>query len=173
MAVATALFSCGQKQESSIVSVVDTADSLGGTFSSNDAKSQIIHNQIKAVTTGDTAYAWNELDENIKVFYPSDTIPDMVGKKAYKADFLANVSFWENPHFTFLRVVTLKMNNGETWTNLWGTWHAKGHFSGKEFTVNVHQAIKWENDKEVQEVNFYDTKFVMDELEAKKAAEKK
>ena len=173
MAVATALFSCGQKQDAATTSTEATADSLGGTMSSTDEKSQIIQNQIKAAFSNDTTYKWDELAENIAVFYPSDTIPDIKGKQAYLADFAANKNFWENPHFTFLRIMTLKMNNGETWTNLWGTWHAKGHYSGKDITVNVHQALKWENDKETQEIHFYDTKFVLDEMAAKEAAKKK
>lgn len=171
MAVATALFSCGQKQEAS--STEASADSLGGTFTSTDEKSQIIQNQIKAAFANDTTYKWDELADNIEVYYPSDTIPDIKGKKAYLADFAMNSSFWENPHFTFLRVITLKMNNGETWTNVWGTWHTKGRYSGKEITMNIHQAIKWVNDKEAQEIHFYDTKFVLDEMAAKQATEKK
>jgi hypothetical protein len=172
MAVATALFSCGQKQDSAATTEVST-DSLGGTMSSTDEKSQIIRNQIKAAMANDTTYKWDELAEDIAVLYPGDTIPDIKGKKAYLADFKANSSFWENPHFTFLRVVTLKMNNGETWTNVWGTYHAKGHYSGRDITTTIHQALKWENDKETQEIDFFDTKFVVDEMAAKEAAAKK
>ncbi len=171
MAVATALFSCGQKQESTATEA--SADSLGGTISSTDEKTQIIQRQIKAAMSSDTTYKWDELAENIEVYYPSDTIPDVKGKKAYLADFAMNRSFWANPHFTFLRVITLKINNGETWTNVWGTWHAKGRYSGKDITMNIHQALKWENDKETQEINFFDTKFVVDEMAAKQAAENK
>ena len=173
LAVATALFSCGKKQDSAATTTEASADSLGGTFSSTDEKSQIIQNQIKAAFAVDTTYKWDELSDDIAVFYPSDTIPDIKGKKAYLADFAANSTFWENPHFTFLRVITLKINNGETWTNVWGTWHAKGRYSGKDITVNIHQALKWENDKETQEIHFYDTKFVADEMAAKQVAAKK
>lgn len=173
VAVTTVLFSCGQKQDAASSSTEASTDSLGGTFSSTDEKSQIIQEQIKAVMSNDTTYKWDALADNIEVYYPSDTIPDIKGKQAYIADFAANSNFWANPHFTFLRVGTLKMNNGETWTNLWGTWHATGRFTGKEYTVNVHQALKWENDKLVQEINFYDTKFVLDEMAAKAAKEKK
>jgi hypothetical protein len=172
MAVATALFSCGQKQEAAATTEA-SADSLGGTMSSTDEKSQIIQNQIKAAFANDTTYKWDEIADNIAVYYPGDTIPDIKGKKAYMADFTSNGQLWDNPRFSFLRVMTLKMNNGETWTNLWGTWHVKGKFTGKELVMNVHQAIKWENDKVTQEVHFYDTKAIVDEFAAMKAAEKK
>ena len=173
MAVATALFSCGQKQDAAATSTEASADSLGGTMSSTDEKSQIIQNQIKAAFANDTTYKWDEIADNIAVYYPGDTIPDIKGKKAYVADFTTNGQLWDNPRFSFLRVVTLKMNNGETWTNLWGTWHVKGKFTGKELVMNVHQAIKWENDKVTQEVHFYDTKAIVDEFAAMKAAAKK
>ena len=172
MAVATALFSCGQKQEAAATTEA-SADSLGGTMSSTDEKSQIIQNQIKAAFANDTTYKWDEIADNIAVYYPGDTIPDIKGKKAYMADFTSNGQLWDNPRFSFLRVMTLKMNNGETWTNLWGTWHVKGKFTGKELVMNVHQAIKWENDKVTQEVHFYDTKAIVDEFAAMKAAAKK
>ena len=172
MAVATALFSCGQKQEAAATTEA-SADSLGGTMSSTDEKSQIIQNQIKAAFANDTTYKWDEIADNIAVYYPGDTIPDIKGKKAYVADFTTNGQLWDNPRFSFLRVVTLKMNNGETWTNLWGTWHVKGKFTGKELVMNVHQALKWENDKVTQEVHFYDTKAIVDEYTAMQAAAKK
>ena len=172
MAVATALFSCGQKQEAAATTEA-SADSLGGTMSSTDEKSQIIQNQIKAAFANDTTYKWNEIADNIAVYYPGDTIPDIKGKKAYVADFTSNGQLWDNPRFSFLRVMTLKMNNGETWTNLWGTWHVKGKFTGKELVMNVHQALKWENDKVTQEVHFYDTKAIVDEYTAMQAAAKK
>lgn len=172
MAVATALFSCGQKQEAAATTEA-SADSLGGTMSSTDEKSQIIQNQIKAAFANDTTYKWDEIADNIAVYYPGDTIPDIKGKKAYVADFTSNGQLWDNPRFSFLRVMTLKMNNGETWTNLWGTWHVKGKFTGKELVMNVHQALKWENDKVTQEVHFYDTKAIVDEYMAMQAAAKK
>ena len=172
MAVATALFSCGQKQDAAATTEA-SADSLGGTMSSTDEKSQIIQNQIKAAFANDTTYKWDEIADNIAVYYPGDTIPDIKGKKAYVADFTTNGQLWDNPRFSFLRVVTLKMNNGETWTNLWGTWHVKGKFTGKELVMNVHQALKWENDKVTQEVHFYDTKAIIHEYTAMQPAAKK
>ena len=109
MAVATALFSCGQKQEAAATTEA-SADSLGGTMSSTDEKSQIIQNQIKAAFANDTTYKWDEIADNIAVYYPGDTIPDIKGKKAYVADFTSNGQLWDNPRFSFLRVMTLKMN---------------------------------------------------------------
>ncbi len=173
MAVATALFSCGQKQEAASTSTEASTDSLGGTFTSTDEKSQIVQNLIKASLANDTTYKWDEIADNIAVYFPSDTIPDIQGKKAYLEDFALNGKLWGDPRFTFFRVVTLKMNNGETWTNIWGTWHTKGKFTGKEMVMNIHQALKWENDKIAQEIHFYDTKFAMDEYAAMQAAEKK
>ena len=46
MAVATALFSCGQKQDAAATSTEASSDSLGGTFTSTDEKSQIIQKVI-------------------------------------------------------------------------------------------------------------------------------
>jgi hypothetical protein len=37
----------------------------------------------------------------------------------------------------------------------------------------VHQALKWENDKVVEEIHFYDTKLIVEEFTAMEAAKKK
>jgi len=66
MAVATALFSCGQKQEAASTSTEASTDSLGGTFTSTDEKSQIVQNLIKASLANDTTYKWETQVQIIK-----------------------------------------------------------------------------------------------------------
>lgn len=173
LAVATALFSCGQKQVEKDAKSDASTDSLGGTMTTLDAKTKSIQAQIKAYQTKDSTYKGEDLAENIQVYYPSDTTADLVGKKAYLADFFSNQNLWENANFGSLRVITLTLNNGEVWTNIWAIFTAKGKYSGKDILIPVHEAILWVNDKETKEIHFYDTKVVMDELAAKAAAEKK
>jgi hypothetical protein len=173
MAVSLALFSCGQKQGETAKTAEASVDSLGGTLTTLDEKTKAIQAQIKAYQTKDSTYKGEELAENIQVYYPSDTTADLVGKKAYLADFFSNQNLWENSNFGSLRVATLTLNNGEVWTNVWGIFTAKGKYSGKDILIPVHQALLWVNDKETKEIHFYDTKLIMDELAAKAAAEKK
>ncbi len=173
MAVATALFSCSQKQEGSTAKSDASADSLGGTMTTLDEKTRAIHAQIKSYQSKDSTYKGDELAENIQVFYPGDTTADLIGKKAYMADFFSNQNLWENTNFGSLRVITLTLNNGEVWTNVWGIFTAKGKYSGKNILIPVHQALLWVNDKEAKEIHFYDTKLIMEELAAKATAEKK
>jgi hypothetical protein len=171
--VAAAMFACGQQKTDAVKTDASETDSLGGTMTTLDEKTKSIHAQIKAYQTKDSTYKGDELAENIQVYYPSDTTADLVGKKAYLADFFSNQNLWENSNFGSLRVTTLTLNNGEVWTNIWSIFTAKGKYSGKDILIPVHEAILWVNDKEAKEIHFYDTKLIMDELAAKAAAEKK
>jgi hypothetical protein len=173
MAVAMALFSCGQKQGETAKTAEASADSLGGTLTGLDEKTQVIKAQTQAYIDQDTTYAGDAIADNVQIYYPNDTIVDVKDKKAFLADFKGQYKNWKNVKFDRLRVVTLKLNNGEVWTNLWGVMIAKGNFTGKDILIPIHRAIMWQNDQVVRDIHLYDTKLIMEELAARAAAEKK
>jgi len=173
VAVATALFSCGQKQTDSAKESDTSTDSLGGTFTGLDEKSDVIRRQIDAYNAQDTTYAGEGYADNVKIYYPSDTAVDLSDKKSFVADFKAQYNYWKSPRFDRARVITLKLNNGETWTNVWGVMIAKGSYTGHDILVPLHRAIQWEGDKVVRDIHLYDTKQILEEIAAKAAAEKK
>lgn len=173
LAVATALFSCGQKQDSTSATQEASADSLGGTLTNVDEKSQVIHKQLEAYAAQDTSYAGDSYADNIQIYYPSDTIVDIKDKKAFLADFKGQFKNWKDVKFDRLRVATLTLNNGETWTNIWCVMLAKGAFTGKDHVIPLHRAMLWQGDKIVRDIHLYDTKSIMEELAARAAAEKK
>jgi hypothetical protein len=109
----------------------------------------------------------------VKIYYPSDTTVDLSDKKSFVADFKSQYNYWKSPRFDRARVITLKLNNGETWTNVWGVMMAKGNYTGKDILVPLHRAIQWEGDKVVRDIHLYDTKQILEEIAAKAAAEKK
>jgi hypothetical protein len=173
LAVSAALFSCGQKQEGAVSATDASKDSLGGTMTSTDAKAQAIQRQIEAYAAQDTSYNADVYADNIRVYYPSDTTADITDKKAFLADFKGQYKNWKEVKFDRVRVVTLKLNNGETWTNIWAVMFAKGAFTGKDILIPLHRAMLWQGDKIVRDIHLYDTKLIMDELAARAAAEKK
>ncbi len=173
VAVATAMFACGQQKTDAVKTDASETDSLGGTMTGLDEKSKAVEAQTQAYIDQDTAYAGDAIDENIRIYYPNDTIVDVKGKQAFLADFKGQYKNWKNVKFDRLRVITLKLNNGEVWTNLWGVMIAKGSFTGKDILIPIHRAVMWQNDKVVRDIHLYDTKLIMEELAARDAAEKK
>ncbi|MFM7019734.1 MAG: hypothetical protein ACKOXC_02925 [Aquirufa sp.] len=173
VAVATALFSCGQKQAGTTSTADASADPLGGTMTGTDEKTQAIQKQMEAYAAQDTSYAADVYADNIRVYYPSDTTADITDKKAFLADFKGQYKNWKDVKFDRVRVITLKLNNGETWTNIWAVMLAKGAFTGKDILIPLHRAMLWQGDKIASDIHLYDTKLIMEELAARAAAEKK
>ncbi len=167
--VVAAMFACGPKTETS-KAVDATSDALGGTMTSLDDKSKAIEAQLKAYVEQDTSWSGDAFADNIQVYYPSDTLVDIKDKKAFLADFKGQYKNWKNVKFDRLRVITLKLNNGEVWTNIWGVMLAKGNFTGKDILIPLHRAMLWQNDKVVRDIHLYDTKLIMEELAARAAA---
>ena len=173
MAVASALFSCGQKQDSAASSTEATKDSLGGMMTSTDAKSQAVREQIKAYTENDSTKYGVSIADNVKLYFPNDTVVDVQGKAGYVATFLGQHKMYENLSVSRLRVMTITLGNGETWTDTWAVWSAKGRASGKVVFVPIHIVDRWEGDKIVGEYHFWDTKANENEAAAMAAAAKK
>lgn len=130
MAVASALFSCGQKQDSAASSSEATKDSLGGMMTTSDEKTKIVLSQIDAYEKGDTINFAPAIDENIRLYVPTDTAAAIKGRAEYVATMLVGQhQLYENIVHKNKRVSTVTMNNGEVWTLIWSIWTADGKFT--------------------------------------------
>lgn len=170
IAVATAMFACGQQKAETVKTNDAAADPLGGTMTGLDEKTKAIEAQLKAYTDQDTTWTGDAFADNIQIYYPSDTLVDIKDKKAFLADFKGQYKNWKEVKFDRLRVITLKLNNGEVWTNVWCVMLAKGNFTGKDIVLPLHRAMLWQNDRVVRDIHLYDTKVIMEELAARAAA---
>jgi hypothetical protein len=171
IAVTAAMFGCGPKTETG-KSVDTTSDPLGGSMTSLDDKTKIIEAQLKAYAAQDTTYAGDGYADNIQLYFPSDTLVDIKDKKAFLANFKDQYKHWKDVKFDRTRVMTLKLNNGEVWTNVWCVMLAKGNFTGKDIMIPIHRAMLWQDDKIVRDIHLYDTQVVTEEIAARAAAEK-
>jgi hypothetical protein len=171
MAVATALFSCGQKQETAATTKAST-DSLGGMMTSTDAKSLAFKELAKAYIANDTVNYGSMYADNLRTYFPNDTIVDIIGKKEHNAVFLGHHKIFSNINNTRVRTMTITLGNGETWTDTWGVFTAKGIASGKDVVFPYHIVDLWEGDKVVKEYHFSDTKPFEVEAQAAAAAKK-
>jgi hypothetical protein len=136
-----------------------------------DEKSQEIRYQMDTYASRDTTYSADVYGDNIRVYYPSDTTADITDKKAFLADFKGQYKNWKDVHFDRVRVSTLKLNNGETWTSIWAVMLAKGAFTGNDILFPLHRAMLWQGDKIIRDIHFYDAKLIKEELAVCAAAE--
>lgn len=170
IALATVMFGCGQKTET--VQADAVTDALSGTMTSLDDKTKVIEAQLKSYAAQDTTYTGDGYADNIQLYFPSDTLVDIKNKIAFLANFKDQYKHWKDVKFDRIRVMTLKLNNGEVWTNVWCVMLAKGNFTGKDIMIPIHRAMLWQNDKFVRDIHLYDTKVVEEEIAARAAAEK-
>lgn len=169
MAVASALFSCAQKQDSAASSTEASKDSLGGIMTTSDEKTKIVLSQIDAYEKGDTINFAPAIDENIRLYVPTDTAAAIKGRAEYVATMLVGQhQLYENIVHKNKRVSTVTMNNGEVWTLIWSIWTADGKFTKKHITLPIHLALQWKGDKVVRELHFYDTHASIEEAAAAK-----
>jgi hypothetical protein len=174
MAVATALFSCGQKQDSAASVAEGAKNELDGVITSTDEKTKAVIAHIEAYEKGDTTNYAPEIDENIEVHFPTDTAAALIGKKNYAVNtVIAHHQLFENIKHSYKRVSTITLNNGEVWTLVWAAWTADGKFTKKHIVLPIHLGLQWKGDKVVRENHFYDTHATAEEMAAKQAAAKK
>ena len=171
MAVATALFSCGKKQDSAASTTEVAKDSIGGLMTSTDAKSEAFRALTKAYIANDSVNYGSIYADNVRTYWPNDTIVDLIGKKEHNAALLGHHKIFSNINNTRLRTMTITLGNGQTWTNTWGVFSGKGIASGKDVMFPYHVVDLWQGDKIVAEYHFSDTKPF--EVEAQAAAAKK
>jgi hypothetical protein len=171
MAVATALFSCGQKQDSAASSTEAAKDSIGGLMTSTDEKTLAFKESTKAYVDNDSVNYGKMYADNVRTYFPNDTTVDLIGKKEHNATFLGHHKIFSNIQNTRVRTMTITLGNGQTWTNTWGVYTGKGIASGKDVIFPYHIVDLWQGDKIVAEYHFSDTKPF--EVEAQAAAAKK
>ena len=81
-----------------------------------------------------------------------------------------NVKFMENDNSTDgdgSAIETTHYSTGDVWTEIWNDFSAKGKYSGKEVSFPFYIAYKWEGDKVIREMQYFNPKVFDEEREAK------
>ena len=147
-----ALVSCNDKKEFGVVHL-------------DDEKTKLIEDLFKAVENEDIAF--------LKDLFSKD----MVFIKGVEELFemFENVKVKENNNSTDgsgSAIETTHYSTGDVWTEIWSDFSAVGKYSEKEVSFPFYIAYKWDGDKIVREMQYFNPKTFDDEREAKNMASK-
>ena len=154
--VSTIVLSCSEsviKNTKVDTNKTENVDPLSGTFTSRDAKAQILLKNMNlfANAVWDTA---------------GDTAVFARGKEEAIAYWNNIHSIYEDISFSEGRLQTFELNNGEVWSAYFGELYAVGKFTKENYAIPLNVWIQWENDKIVRQVDMLDSKFINAEIEA-------
>jgi hypothetical protein len=144
----------------------ENVDPLSGTFTSRDAKAQILLKNMNLFANADFSYVSEIITEDFTLSTAGDTAVAARGKEEA-------IAYWNNIHgiyedisFSEGRLQTFELNNGEVWSSYFGELYAVGKFSKENYAIPLNVWIQWKNDKIVRQVDMLDSKFITAEIEA-------
>tara|TARA_Y200000002_G_scaffold373139_1_gene371795 strand:+ start:568 stop:1086 length:519 start_codon:yes stop_codon:yes gene_type:complete len=160
-----ALVSCNDKKEFGVVHL-------------DDEKTKLIEDLFKAVENEDIAF--------LKDLFSKDMVlVNSNGEEFNKDEFIKgveelfemfeNVKVKENNNSTDgsgSAIETTHYSTGDVWTEIWSDFSAVGKYSEKEVSFPFYIAYKWDGDKIVREMQYFNPKTFDDEREAKNMASK-
>tara|TARA_X000001036_G_scaffold159761_1_gene151563 strand:+ start:3539 stop:4057 length:519 start_codon:yes stop_codon:yes gene_type:complete len=156
----TILFSCNNKKDFGVVNL-------------EDEKTKLVEDLFKAVEKEEIGFL-KELFSKDMVFVNPD------GEEFNKDEFITgveelfemfeNVKVKENNNSTDgsgSAIETTHYSTGDTWTEIWSDFSAKGKYTGKEVSFPFYIAYKWEGNKIIREMQYFNPKIFDNEREAK------
>ena len=162
---ATVLFSCNNKKDFGVVNL-------------EDEKTKLVEDLFKAVEKEDIGFL-KELFSKDMVFVNPD------GEEFNKDEFIAgveelfemfeNVKIKENNNSTDgsgSAIETTHYSTGDTWTEIWSDFSANGKYTGDEVSFPFYIAYKWEGNKIIREMQYFNPKVFDNEREAKNIFQK-
>tara|TARA_B100001057_G_scaffold480768_1_gene553990 strand:+ start:175 stop:717 length:543 start_codon:yes stop_codon:yes gene_type:complete len=145
-------------------------DPLSGSFSSRDAKAEILLKNMSLFANADFSYVSEILAEDFTLSTAGDTAAVAYGQEEA-------IAYWNNIHgiyedirFSEGRLLTFELNNGEVWSAYFGELYAVGKFSKENYAIPLHVWIQWENDKIIRQIDMLDSKFITAEIAAGEAS---
>jgi hypothetical protein len=77
-------------------------------------------------------------------------------KKQLIEGFKSHHVLYKNINWGWLNTETATYKSGDKWTMSWGLWKGEGNYTGTANEIPGHYAYKWEGDKIVTAMYFYD-----------------
>lgn len=167
--VSTIVLSCSEsviKNTKVDTNKTENVDPLSGTFTSRDAKAQILLKNMNLFANADFSYVSEIITENFTLSTAGDTAVFARGKQEAIAYWNNIHSIYEDISFSEGRLQTFELNNGEVWSAYFGELYAVGKFSKENYAIPLNVWIQWKNDKIVRQVDMLDSKFINAEIEA-------
>ena len=154
-----------------IIIVFSSCDNNHGIVKYDDPKTDAIRTVFEYVSNEDNSYLEEVFSKDMFMVNPAnDTL--------YYDDFLSGI---ENMYDLFDdiafdtgdgdanadEVETNYYTNGLVWTQIWSSFEATGKYTGEKVSFPFHIAYKWEDDKIIEEYQFFDMTIFKNEEQAK------
>ena len=144
-----------------------------GVVHLDDEKTKLIEGLFKAVEKEDINYLKNLFSKDMVMVNSNN---EEFNKDQFIAgveelfEMFDNVKFMENDNSTDgdgSAIETTHYSTGDVWTEIWNDFSDKGKYSGKDVSFPFYIAYKWEGDKVIREMQYFNPKVFDEEREAK------
>ncbi|MFL2625620.1 MAG: hypothetical protein ACJ0PS_00360 [Flavobacteriaceae bacterium] len=142
-----------------------------GIVKYDDEKSKAIVKVFESVAKEDNRYLETIFSKDMFMVNSSrDTIyyKEFISGIENMYELFDNISF-DTPDGDAIgsEVETNYYDNGMVWTQIWSVFYAKGNYTGASVSFPFHIAYKWDDDKIIEEYQFFNSTVFENEQNAK------
>ena len=138
---------------------------------SSDEKSTIIKKIFEEVSAERTDYLKEVFSDNMKMVNSKDVIfnkEEFIAGIEEMFDLFDDIKFESvNEDANGSEIETNYYSNGKIWSSIWNNFSATGKYTGQKVKFPFHISYQWENDKIVEEFQFFDMYHFEKEANAK------
>tara|TARA_B100000963_G_scaffold270364_1_gene238529 strand:- start:8404 stop:9267 length:864 start_codon:yes stop_codon:yes gene_type:complete len=138
---------------------------------SSDEKSTIIKKIFEEVSAERTDYLKEVFSDNMKMVNSKDVIfnkEEFIAGIEEMFDLFDGIKFESvNGDANGSEIETNYYSNGKIWSSIWNNFSATGKYTGQKVKFPFHISYQWENDKIIEEFQFFDMHHFEKEANAK------
>ncbi len=138
-----------------------------------DKKSKIIEKIFQEVSAENTDYLEEVFSDEMKMVNPKEVEFDKASfisgiKNMY--DLFDNITFESSDgDADGSEIETNYYSNGKVWTSIWNNFSATGKYTGQQINIPFHISYQWEENKIIEEFQFFDMTVFENEATARNA----
>ena len=138
-----------------------------------DEKSKIIEKIFQEVSAENTDYLEEVFSDEMKMVNPKEVEFDKASfisgiKDMY--DLFDNITFESSDgDADGSEIETNYYSNGKVWTSIWNNFSATGKYTGQQINIPFHISYQWEENKIIEEFQFFDMTAFENEATARNA----
>ena len=138
-----------------------------------DKKSKIIEKIFQEVSAENTDYLEEVFSDEMKMVNPKEVEFDKASfisgiKDMY--DLFDNITFESSDgDADGSEIETNYYSNGKVWTSIWNNFSATGKYTGQQINIPFHISYQWEENKIIEEFQFFDMTAFENEATARNA----
>tara|TARA_B110001454_G_C12638721_1_gene400254 strand:+ start:59 stop:1000 length:942 start_codon:yes stop_codon:yes gene_type:complete len=155
------------------LSIISSCEQPFAKIKVTDEKSKIIEKIFQEVSAENTDYIEEAFSDEMKMVNPKKVEFDKTSfisgiKDMY--DLFDNITFESSDgNADGSEIETNYYSNGKVWTSIWNNFSATGKYTGQQINIPFHISYQWEENKIIEEFQFYDMTAFENEATARNA----